>query len=266
MRATACLFVLNLATATAWAEVKFSLGGGIESFEWKEFAGGSTLLTESGLRYTAGIRLDQAFERGLVYSVQGEVYEGTVDYEGQTLSGIPVLSQTKYDGWRAEGAVGWRQAFDPHRPDDLSRHFAEIRAVIGLDRWDRDIRDSTTVLGTPAYGYVEEYEMVYAKFAVAWHSRAARLEQRLELGIKRPLDVTENVPEFQVELDPKPADTLYVAYQVGSGSRSTIGYRIDVYYEPTRFRASDPEPSTLGLVYQPEIRFSLIGLRAMVVF
>ncbi len=246
--------------------MKFSVGGGIESYEWQEFADGSKLLTESGLRSAASVRLDQALERGFIYGFLGEVYGGIVNYEGQTQSGIPVATKTEYEGWRAEGAVGWRKTFDLYTRNDLGRHFGEIRAVIGLDRWERDIRDSTTVLGTPAIGYVEEYKMVYTKLAVAWHYMAARLEQRLELGVKRPLNTTQNIPAFEVELDPKPADTLYIAYEVGSGSRGAVDYGFSVYYEPTNFKASDPEPSAIGLVYQPESHFFVVGLRAYVVF
>src|SRR3990172_8134655 len=77
----------------------YGFKAGFESFQWKEFEGGERLLKESGLRFSIGGNLgnDLMREQGFIYDIDGKLYLGRVNYDGQTQSGQPAKTDTEYN-------------------------------------------------------------------------------------------------------------------------------------------------------------------------
>jgi len=69
---------------------------GVQSFSWREFSEtGTRLLQEKGTRYSIGAAFDNYLREdpGLLYSINGKIYLGTVGYDGQT-----PIRHTGHDG------------------------------------------------------------------------------------------------------------------------------------------------------------------------
>lgn len=125
-----------------------------QSFTWREFDNdGGRLLEEKGPRFFIGATFDN-FRRqgpGLLYSVNGKIYLGNVDYDGQTQSGIPAVTDVNYFGVNIEAQGGYRFG---------RRIGVDVFGGLGFDDWVRSIADGTTPSGTTVFGYDEYYTIV----------------------------------------------------------------------------------------------------------
>ena len=106
------LAVLGLpAVAQATDAPQASVQFGVQSFRWREFGDtGERLLQEKGARFSIGAAFDN-FRRedsGVLYGINGKIYLGSVDYDGQTQSGTPATSDVAYVGLNIEAQGGYR--------------------------------------------------------------------------------------------------------------------------------------------------------------
>ena len=230
----------------------------------------------------AGVFLDG--EKGWVPSLTGElelhknqlfgrlmlrVASGTVDYNGQTQSGIPLT--TRSDATFLQGEVQLGGFVDPARRLAL---FGGLAAR----RWTREIKDSTVVVGgvpQPTYGYTEVYGWGELQAGLRWAflqgpGRSwdvdARLVRTFNAGIS--IDLTR----FGVQPGNPSLDLgSETGWRVGSTfrhelDRSRLTLVAAVWAEGYAFGKSDPiqvyDPSTgsTGLLHEPDSKTTNFGL------
>lgn len=253
------LSVLGLsAVAQAADSPQTSIQFDAQSFRWREFRGtGERLLEEKGARFSIGAAYDN-FRRegsGVLYSVNGKIYLGSVDYDGQTLSGTPATTDVSYFGLNVEAQGGYRFG---------RRIGLDVFGGLGMDDWLRSIADGRTASGGPAYGYNEYYTILYGKAGLGFFQLLDGWRYMLQGGVKMPLYASEYVDlGGGVTLQPglRPSAFANFQFDFGSGRRDRFG--VALYYDSYRFSESDPEPLDDGsaLVFQPRSHMDVYGLR-----
>lgn len=214
---------------------------GLENFSWYEYEPGSgrELLNEKGLRTFVGFRSQRQLKTTVQESI-GRLYFGTVDYDGETLTGIPVTTDTAYIGYNIEvnfssGILGGSDPWDS-------------RFGIGLDYWQRDLKDTTSG-GSPVYGYTEQYTIIYARLGAGYKIR----NWDVRLGMKLPFYTREQVSLINgLVLKPKGTISLYSSVDYAYNN----GRSISMYYDTYRFNQSDPSMGYL----QPESHQDTMGI------
>ena len=255
------LSVLGLsAVAQAADSPQTSVQFGAQSFRWREFGDtGERLLEENGARFSIGAAFDN-FRRegsGVLYSVNGKIYLGSVDYDGQTQSGTPATTDVSYFGLNIEAQGGYRFG---------QRIGLDVFGALGIDEWLRSIRDGRTTTGSVAYGYDEYYTILYGKAGLGFFQMLNGWRYMLQGGVKMPLYTSEFVDLGDgVDLQPgrKPSAFANLQFDFGSGRQDRFG--VALYYDSYRFSESDPELLTYGgstvLVVQPRSHMDVYGLR-----
>lgn len=255
------LFLLGCsATAQAADTNQASVQFGAQSFRWREFDDtGGRLLQEKGARFTVGAAFDN-FRRedsGVLYGVNGKIYLGSVNYDGQTQSGTPATADASYVGLNIEGQGGYRFG---------RRIGLDVFGALGIDDWLRSINDGRTTTGTVAYGYDEYYTILYGKAGLGFFQLLDGWRYMLQAGVKMPLFTSEHVDLGSgVDLEPglKPSAFANFQFDFGSGRHDRFG--VALYYDSYRFSESDPELLTDGgstyLVVQPRSHMDIYGLR-----
>lgn len=232
----------------------------VQSFNWREFDNtGARLLEEKGPRFVVGAAFDN-FGRmgpGMLYSVNGKIYLGSVDYDGQTQSGIPAVTDVNYFGVNIEAQGGYRFG---------RRIGVDVFGGLGIDDWVRSIADGTTPSGTAVLGYDEYYAILYGKAGVGFFQLLNGWRYALQGGIKMPLYANEYVNLGDgVTLEPGLRASAFANLQFDFGSGRNNRYGIAVYYDSYRFSESDPELLTDGgsafLVVQPRSQMNVFGVR-----
>ena len=233
---------------------------GLQNFSWSEFNNtGAKLLEENGARFTIGAALDnfQHEGSGFLYNVNGKIYLGVVDYDGQTQSGVPVMTDVTYFGLNIEALGGYRFG---------RRIGVDVFGGLGVDDWVRSLADSTAVNGTTAFGYDENYSIVYGKAGVGFFQLLSGWRYLVQAGVKMPLYATEYVNLGSgVDLEPglKPSAFANLQFDFGSGRHNRFG--VSLYYDSYRFSESDPEllieGGSAALVVQPRSQMDVYGLR-----
>jgi hypothetical protein len=133
LMAVTCIIITFSAAAYGSNEFDVYLKG--ESFTWKEFDDrGDQLLKESGPVFGVGGSAKWDI-KSLFIKLKGELFGGTVNYDGQTQSGLPVETDTDYLGGVIEGNLGWKF---------IIAESSSIEPFIGpaARYWDRRIRSS----------------------------------------------------------------------------------------------------------------------------
>lgn len=244
------------ATEKPEASVQF----GLQNFSWSEYdSTGAKLLKENGTRFAIGAALDnfQHVGSGPLYSVNGKIYLGVVDYDGQTQSGLPVTTDVSYFGLNIEAQGGYRFG---------QRIGLDIFGGLGADRWQRSIANGTASNGTTASGYDEYYTIVYGKAGLGFFHLLNGWRYLLQGGVKMPFYASEHVDLGDgVNLQPKPKPSAFanLQFDFGSGRHNRFGFAF--YYDSYRFDESDPELLTFGnvtfLALQPRSQMDVYGLR-----
>lgn len=284
-RITAILFILfmpvmvpmGLAAEVAKKDsVAFSIG--IESFQWKEFGtDGGQLLKESGPRFTFGARVDNFLQSNVpvIYGIDGKLYLGQVDYDGQTQSGIPASTDTDYFGFNIEAMAGRRY----HGTTTV-----DIVAAVGLDTWVRDLKNGTTITGQPTVGVEEEYFILYGRLGPGFLFRGASVTTYLQFGVKYPFYTDEHVNlsaigfDNDVDLEPGKDISGYLVLRLQPAhpsGRSQFSFKL--YYDSFRFDRSSTEIVTTSNpfacdgasvcgVLQPESEMDVLGAQFEYVF
>ena len=252
------------------ADLDFSLKLGFEKFVWEEFSpDGSQYLEESGTRNSLSGILGNTFiaKKDFIWQAEAKLYFGTVDYDGQTWDGVPVTSDTRYDGFMLEGEVGYRY-------ENAERRFAwDVIGRAGFDNWTRDISNSRDVLGRPVRGYTEEYTVLNLRAGTGPYWQSGNWQARFIAGFKVPLDTNEyigNAFEDDVTLEPEGQASFFWNFSnyIRLSDKSLI--TVDIFYDSYRFDASDPVWVTIDdeftPIFQPKSTQDYYGLQAGVSF
>ena len=230
------------------ASAELTVYGGIEYFDWRESTTPS--VTETGPLLLGGLIWQQDRDRGVLFGYRGEIYAGSVNYDGADLfTGAPVQSTTQYFGVLNEGQVRYRI------PAGRSEH-VDVMLSIGADVWSRQLsRDQ-----------VEDWLVFYTRFGVELGPQAGQRGWIGSLGVKYPFYVYENANLTDIGFDQNP--TLRPGANV-SGYAS-FGYRFGAhwsvvgFYDSYRFQQSPTVQATSGGVtytlYQPKSSMDVAGV------
>ncbi len=239
-------------------DIRASLSLGVQNFYWDEYDDGDKLLDETGLLYQIGFEYDNFNMRdaGTVYSVKVAYTDGSVDYDGQTQTGTPITTDTKYRGWDMEFNVGKRFKSSGSNSYDLL-------AGLGYDSWTRDIESTYTSGGTRVSGYEEDYTMIYLRLTGGINMPGTNWSNHVHGGVKYPLQTDEDV--WGTTLNPEGKVSPFIEWRIDAMDAGKVSYGFSVYYEETRFDESDTEytNTSLGVVgiYQPESNRKETGVR-----
>jgi hypothetical protein len=250
-----CCATLTIAANEARAATEWMLHAGIEDFRWREFDGGDELLEESGARYSLGIGFESAISPDslTVFSGEGKIYFGTVDYDGQAcaiLTGVcvPSESETNYDGIMAEARIARRYPKE-------GGGAVEVFGAAGIDSWTREI-ESTAI----ASGGSEDWTVFYGRAGVGWRTGSYALRG----GVKLPFIVDEST-DFGVDLEPEGTASLFLSFSATVHDSPQQSWAISLFYDSYRFDESDHVLvwTNFGLleVWQPESRQDVLGLQ-----
>lgn len=242
MRRTRHLLLMLFFSPMAMA-TQVELGGGVEYYQWEEFAdNGDSLLTETGPRYFIEVKGTNRVENRWWQDFSCRLYSGTVNYDGQTMGGTPITSDTDYSGVRAEVGFNYltRNRSEQHSGDWL------VRFGLGIDSWRRGIQSTTTSGGIPVSGYSERYLVSYATVAGQYLGSG----WRGGVGVVAPYYTTEEVSIL-------PGSTLHPAGQLSLQANVEFylaaQWSLVLEYESYRFAKSDEvrvDPVTVA--YQPK--------------
>jgi len=236
-------------------------GFGVEQFTWQEFGtNGTQLLIEEGQRFVLSAQYSlQSPDADSITEFSGDLYFGGVAYDGQTQGGTPVKTDVQYLGARIQFTNesyllrGKQQGLG-------------LLGGVGLDVWQRDLKDSTTSTGALVSGYQETYSMLFLKLGLVWQYHSDVWQQRLKFGLRRPILVDEYIAEFDATLSPKPTTTLFASWDHSWKISRANTIAVTFYYDRTHFDPSELAPSTAGLVYQPESDTTSKGIKMMFSF
>lgn len=235
------------------------LSAGIEMFRWQEFDNsGTRLLTESGPRlfFSANINNNYRTQGGFIYEASVRAYTGNVDYDGQDSSGIFTSSETTYSGFGLEFNGGLRVI------DAIN---FDVLAGVGINAWQREIKDNRNALGSPVSGIVEDYDIQYLTLAVGLPHKFKNINSYLKAGLKRPFLTNEDVANFNVTLSPGEKISGFISYQLTlDESKQNLISSIMFYYDSFRFGESPAKLTVVNSqpvqVLQPKSNLDVIGV------
>jgi hypothetical protein len=254
----AVFVVFDISHVALAAAEGFYLYGVIESFTWQEFDDSDArLVKESGPLFGIGLAYSHEFEDKLTLTQKGEIFIGSVDYDGQTQTGEPVTSNVGYFGLTLEG--------------DLGRKFKVSRSIslepfggLGLRWWLRDIKDGTTSTGATAYGYTEGWSTFYGRLGVRGVvDYPGGTQLFAEAGLKLPL-YNENTAYLS---DAGLGSDVTLHPGKSTSSFAEAGVQIDkfkaiIFYDGMRFSKSAVVDIGGGLgVYQPKSTADIYGVK-----
>ncbi len=204
---------------------------------WEEFYAGSKLLKEEGWLLGAGFK-----ERRKLFSFCGEIYGGTLRYDGQTQDGDPVETKTDYLG-----------AFAYLGPEVHLSGPLRAGILYRIELWRRRIRSTSE-----ATGYAENwfYHSLDPKVSLQISNVQLYFLYRFVLNARMQASLS-GVPE----LEPKRG----TAYELGIDyRRGRIAF--GVFFSYLKFRQSSPKRVDTYYVFQPTSVRKLYGLKLGIEF
>jgi len=263
------IFVLGPSHASLAAQ-EFDLYGVAESFLWKEFDAGKQVVKESGPLFGIGLAYSRDFENDLTFTSKGELFFGSVDYDGQACSTDPLTltttcqpatSTVDYFGIKLEGDIGRR-----FRKKQDS--FIEPFGGLGLWAWQRDIKNGTAADGSATAGYIEHWSTLYFRLGVRGGMDFVKGSKLFaEAGVKLPL-YNENTA-YVSDIGYGPDVTLHPGKQASffaeMGTKLNR-FKASVFYEGLRFSQSSTVSNGFLEFYQPQSTMDVYGIRIGVVF
>ncbi len=237
---------------------EFALQAGVEKFRWQEFNNGSRILEERGTLFNIGATLS-TFRRsdpGTLYNLNGRLYLGQVDYDGQACNiisnnCIPSKTHTNYNGLQGEGLAGY------HFGDQFG---FDLLGGAGIDNWIREIKDTAT-----AGGAIEDYVIFYAKLGAGLSINSEQWAYRFHAGIKYPFLTYEHsdAADNGVDLTPGKRVSGFAKFDAEFGAKNQPHFGLTIFYDSYRFGMSPRESVTIQglpkLMWQPESHMDIIG-------
>jgi hypothetical protein len=241
---------------------EFYLYGTAESFAWKEFAdNGPRVVKESGPLFGIGLAYSHEFEDRITFTPKGEIFFGSVDYDGQTQMGVPVTSTVDYFGLKFDGDLGIRFKV-------TQRLSLEPFGGLGLRWWIRDIRDGTTSTGAVASGYTEAWTTVYGRLGVRGGiDMSPQMMMFLEAGVMLPIFNQNTAYLSNAGLGPD--ITVHPGRQASlfaEAGTKISRVRASLFYDSMRFSRSANVASGANIYWQPESTADIYGVKVGVVF
>jgi len=246
-------FGVSLVAASGAARAEWEANAKVERFRWAEDT--QPGVTESGPRFGIGLGWTQDRESGWLLAWRGELYGGSVQYNGAELfpPNNPVRGTTEYTGAVTELRGIYRTPGGN----------AALISGLGFDYWNRQLTDVQK----------EEWYVIFARLGVELGNRARRGGGLFAGGgVKYPVYIIEDAHLTDIGFDSNPklhpgrAPSLYaeIGYRF-SGQWSVTGY-----YDSYRFRESPAEHTSAGgapfIVFQPQSSADTYGLRLHVHF
>ncbi len=240
---------------------------GMEQYDWKEFTPtGSTLDAESGQLATmgAGVTNFARVGQGPIYRAGARVYLGTIGYDGQTQGGIPLTTLSDYQGTQIEGLGGYQFT--------RWQHGIDLFGGVGWEYWSRSLRNANAVNGTSAYGYDEQYTVLYSKLGVGLSGDRGSWSYRIKVGGTLPVYTYEYVNLGDgLGLTPGRQWSGFARFTVDFGPASRNHFGLVLSYDSYRFSRSSPEQLTVsgvpsGYYVQPQSHRDVYAIRGIYYF
>jgi hypothetical protein len=264
------VFILLGLSHASLADQEFNLYGVAESFLWKEFDAGKQVVKESGPLFGLGLAYSREFENSITFTPKGEVFFGSVDYDGQacstdpiTLTSIcqPATSTVDYFGIKLDGDIGRR-----FRKAQTS--FIEPFGGFGLWAWQRDIKNGTAADGSATTGYIEHWSTLYFRLGVRGGMDLSKGSKMFaEAGVKLPV-YNENTA-YVSDIGYGPDVTLHPGKQASffaeMGTKLNR-FKASIFYEGLRFSQSSTVSNGFYQFYQPQSTMDVFGIRIGAVF
>lgn len=214
---------------------------GFERFVWEEFSRDERLLKEDGVRFTVGLKTD-TFERpspGMIYGLEGRLYLGEVEYDGQTQSRdpesdqLPFLSDTLYAGAIGEALVGQRLG---------GRGGMDVIAGLGAHSWRREIQGHGVINRVNEMVFVsdtvEDYLVLYSKLGLGIYRIGDRWSAFVHAGGKYPFYIDEYAYSPGISLEPRGEWSGFAQIQVSHTQPRNNSLVFRLSYDSFRFSRS----------------------------
>ena len=254
--ASILLCISTTSIAESIAETQLTLSPALLYFDYTEFSTTDQELdNESGWLPGLEARLNHSFASDWSFDIYSSYYSGTVDYVGQTQSGVPHTTDTETDLFRIGGQVN-------------RKVYKQVLLFLGAQshQWDRDIKDNNNVSGL-----YESYK--WLEYSIGLNSDVySRENNTLNLQVAYLLirNATIDVDLSSVNLG---AATLDIAD--GTGARinltwktittNNINYGLSLFAEGWDFGRSNTKQtqggSSIVFVTEPRSETRNIGLQ-----
>jgi hypothetical protein len=245
--------VASIVLASGAARAEWEANAKVEHFRWAEDT--QPGVTETGPRFGIGLGWTQDRESGWLAAWRGELYGGSVEYNGAELfpPNNPIRGTTEYTGFITELQGIYRSPGGN----------AALIAGLGFDYWNRQLTDVQK----------EEWYVTFARLGVELGNRTRRSGGVFAGGgVKYPLYIAEDAHLNDIGFDSNPklhpgrAPSLYAEI----GYRFSAQWALTAYYDSYRFRESPAEHTSVGgapfIVFQPQSSVDTFGLRLHVHF
>lgn len=201
-----CFILCCLLSQQLTADTSIEAAAKVLYFNYEEFdLSGESLNKETGFLPGFSISSTSALT-STSHSISFELYDGQVDYDGQTQSGVPHTTLTDETLYRLFYKLNWLPSEDKH----------SIYTKVSWQHWDRDILPANTISGL-----YEQYQWwaievgfslsLYEKDSNAW---------LLDLGISKVFDGT-----IVVDLETQGFGSPKLQLGDGSGFSTALMYR-----------------------------------------
>ena len=225
-----------------------------QQFAWKEYAdNGGQLLKESGPLY--GLHMaGEGYGRSRVApggTFKMNIFGGRVDYNGQTMDGLPFKTKTDYLGAELNGNLALRAM----PADDF---YVKVFAGPAIRFWRRDLNGRSGVSG-----YKEDWFVFDGRAGAGLdYFLSADLKLFAEGGCKIPFTSREEVDWSRFgagRISLEPDQTVSPFAELGLAWKFLF---VSGFYDSLRFDKSDVERKGGYYVYQPESRADIWGINA----
>ncbi|MBN1808053.1 MAG: hypothetical protein JW909_03230 [Planctomycetes bacterium] len=123
-------------------------------YRWAEYLGSEQLLEETGALFSTGVLCSMPWA-----DLEMQLFFGTLAYDGQTMLGTPVETDTDYFGFIANSTGSWRGR-RAIRPEIGSEPIYRLTLAL----WSRDIQSTPMVMG-----YDEFWESIIAMTGAGYY-------------------------------------------------------------------------------------------------
>lgn len=174
IRSNTCFFLCCLLSQSLYADIRIDAATKVLRFNYEEFdLSGKSLNKETGFLPGFSISSTKALA-STSHTISFELYDGQVDYDGQTQSGVPHTTLTDETLYRLFYKLNWFPSEDGH----------SIYTKVSWQQWDRDILPANNVSGL-----YEQYQWLAFEvgFSVAIYEKNANT-WLLDLGAAKVFD------------------------------------------------------------------------------